>query len=74
MTYDKKYPVLAVCPYFGYARADGIVKCECVRFTFPDTVMRRDWLKTYCCSESGYKSCQIKQATDQFYERKYRND
>ena len=73
MAYNKD-ATLAVCPYFMYARADDTAKCECAKFTFPDKTMKKEWLKTYCCSESGYKSCQIKQETDKFYERKYRND
>lgn len=64
-------PIAGTCPYFQREKGDGYTYCECARFRFPDKQARRDIVYKYCAHPDGYEGCVIKQAMDQFYERKY---
>ncbi len=65
---------VGICPYYLRDRGKGRVYCECCRFDFPDKISRREILYRFCAHPTGYKACMIKQALDNYYERKYRTD
>ncbi len=62
---------VGICPYYLRNRGKGLVYCECARFRFPDAASCREILYRFCAHPTGYKSCVLKIAMDNYYERKY---
>ena len=62
---------VGMCPYFGRDRGNGIVNCECATLKFPDKEARREILYRYCAHPTGYNDCPLKQALDDYYQRRF---
>ena len=62
---------VGMCPYFRRDRGHGIVNCECATLKFPDKQARREILYRYCAHPTGYNDCPLKQALDDYYQRRF---
>ena len=64
--------IVGTCPYLKECKRTGRVDCECMQFTFPDKIAKRQVLYGYCGHPTDWKNCFFKWVMDHYYyERKY---